>query len=399
MKVLQLCIRFPYPPVDGGTIAMYNMATSLVRNNVQVKMLSFNTKKHFVDISKVPENIISLFKPELIYLDAKVRILPAILNIFSNDSYNISRFEVTSFRKKLATLLENEKYDVVQLESLFVAPYIDTIRKYSRSSNVVLRAHNVEYVIWQRLAASETNPFKKLYLDFLTKRLKQYELSMLNKYDGIIALTEEDASLCKKSGCTIPVEIIPVGIDTNNYKIEDSNGAEDIFHLGSMDWMPNLEGVKWFLQNIFPKVLEKFPSIKVHLAGKGMPDWIYKLESENLRVYGRIENAPEFMQNKKLMIVPLLSGGGMRVKIIEGMAMGRTIISTSIGAEGIKYKSGYNLLIADTPDEFVSQIMKCLTDRSFAAEIGKNARKLAESEYDNSVTGKAVISFYNKLAE
>ncbi len=196
-----------------------------------------------------------------------------------------------------------------------------------------------------------------------------------------------------------PVEIVPIGIDTGTYEINDTNGAEDIFHLGSMDWMPNLEGVKWFLNNVYPQILEKSPSVKIHLAGKGMPEWIYKLRSGNLMVYGRIENARQFMYNKKLMIVPLLSGGGMRVKIIEGMAMGRTIISTTIGAEGIKYKNGYDLLIADNPEEFVMHIIKCLTDKSFAAEIGKNARKLAESEYDNSVTGKSVIRFYNKLTE
>jgi glycosyltransferase involved in cell wall biosynthesis len=300
---------------------------------------------------------------------------------------------------ELRRILNESKFDIIQLESLFMAPYIDTIRKYS-SAKVVLRAHNVEYRIWERLAQSIGSPIKKWYLNLLAKRLKKYECSVLNKFDGIVALTKDDENLFRTSGCTIPVFVSPIGLDTNNYNFSPSNtGLQSVFHLGSMDWLPNIEAIDWFIENVFPLLVPDSHTKKysIYLAGKNMPDRFFKLNSDNLIVSGRVDDAKGFMVDKQIMIVPLLSGGGMRVKIIEGMAMGKTIISTTIGAEGIQYENGKNILIANTPSEFSMAILKCITDTDFCLSTGASARLLAIEKYDNHVVGSGVLEFYNTL--
>ena len=280
---------------------------------------------------------------------------------------------------------------------MWVAPYVDTIRKYSRAK-IVLRSQNVEYAIWERLTPTATNPLKKWYLKLLTSRLKHYELSMLNKYDGIATITDIDAKSFLKLGCKLPIITIPFGIDISKYK-EDKTSMEfpSVFHIGAMDWMPNADGIKWFLENVWQKVSANHPNVNLYLAGRNMPDWLKQFSMKNVVILGEVEDSHKFINSKSIMVVPLNSGGGMRVKIIEGMALGKTIISTSIGAEGIEYENGNDILIADTVEKFVSAIDKCINNKSYSESVAHNARLLAENKYDNLNICKKLTEFYNQL--
>jgi glycosyltransferase involved in cell wall biosynthesis len=233
----------------------------------------------------------------------------------------------------------------------------------------------------------------------LSTRLKNYETAIVNQFDGIIALTTEDKQLYKQMDCRVPVTVSPIGLDTEQYPVnKNSLQPLSVVHLGSMDWLPNIEGVDWFLNEVYPKLRNLTGEIPVFLAGKNMPERIFALEKNGLHIRGRIDDAKKFLFDKQIMIVPLLSGGGMRVKIIEGMAMGKTIISTSIGAEGIRCENGKNILIADSAEDFSNAILKCLENPEFTYAIGYQARLLAESEYENKVVGSGIMKFYHSLA-
>lgn len=394
MKILQLCLRIPFPPDDGGTIAMFNMSRSLEMAGAEVKILSFNTRKHFVPEASIPVDFMKRYHPEMVYLDASVRPLDALINLIGKKSYNIERFDIPAMHHKLSELLQCESFDIIHMESLFMAPYLATIRANTHAP-VFLRAHNVEFRIWERLSASCENPVKKWYLQLLTQRLKQYEREIVNRFDGVIVLTAEDRDLLMQSGCRCPILVSPVSLDTDEYQppkvVVDH---KEIFHLGSMDWRPNIEGVDWFLREVLPLLDNNTDSLSIHLAGKGMPERIFRMASASLHISGKVEHAVDFMADKQIMIVPLLSGGGMRVKIIEGMAMGKTIISTPVGAEGIQYTHGQDILIASGPDEFADAIMRCITDESLCRMIGSNALRLAKQIYDIRNTGKEIMNFY-----
>ncbi|MFH1319339.1 MAG: glycosyltransferase family 4 protein [Bacteroidota bacterium] len=400
-NILQICQKVPYPPRDGGTIAMNNLTKGLIDLGNEVKVLAINTSKDFVNVTKLPAGYLSKTRIEAVSIDTSLELRDAFTNLFSSRSYNIQRFISGDFESKLIEILKNDNYDLIQLESLFVTPYIKSIRKYS-GAKVVLRAHNVEFEIWKRMAATCKNPAKKTYLKLLTKRLRKYEQEQLNSYDAIAAITLRDVNFFMEMGCKVPIIDIPVGTDildagTQHPAPGTKRPAPSLFHLGSMDWMPNTEAIKWFLDKVWMKIHRQYPELKFYIAGKKIPGWLKKVKNNNVEIVGEVEDAMRFMNTKSIMIVPLLSGGGMRVKIIEGMALGKIVISTSIGAEGIQCEHLKNILIADTPGEFLDMIGKCMENRSFCDEIGSNARLLIKEHYDNTEIAKKLVDFYKTL--
>jgi len=397
MKIFQICSKSPFPPKEGGPIAMNNITQGLLKAGHSVKVLAINTPKYFVEATHLPKEYLNNTGFETVFINTNIKVSKAFWNLFSNKSYNIERFISQDFEEKIKQIISENDFDIVQLESMYVAPYIETIRKYSKTK-IILRAHNIEHVIWQRLIDSCSSPVKKLYLKHLTKTLKKFELGVLNKVDGIAAITPCDAKYFVQAGCVKPVISIPIGIDNN--KIPAANQEREfpgLFHLGSMNWMPNEEGIYWFLEMVWPGLIQELPEVHLHLAGRKMPQWLQQINMPGVNVQGEVKNAFEFMHSKTVMIVPLLAGSGMRVKIIEGMACGNTIISTSTGAEGISYTDGVNILIADTPDEFIQQIKKCIDNPSKCVEIGKQAQKLVAEEYDNDVITGRLVEFYEGM--
>ena len=398
MRILQVCSKPPNPASDGGAMAMNVLTHGLIELGVEVNVLTMSTHKHLFNPDKISEAYKQKTKIESVFVDTRIKPHKAFLNLFSSSSYNISRFYSTEFENKLISILQKTNYDIIQLETLFTTPYINCIKKHSKAK-IVLRSHNIEYKIWKRLASSTTNPIKRAYLRLLANRINKYEISILNEYDAVAAITSDDAKEMKELGSTKPIITIPFGINTTIFNKNENTQEEfpSLFHLGAMNWRPNEAGVKWFLENVWETIHKKHPHLKFYLAGRYMPAWLKNLKKENLVIIGEVDDALKFISSKGIMIVPLLSGGGMRVKIIEGMAARKTIISTSIGAEGIPYENGKHILIADTPDEFVKSIDTCLQDVSLYKTIGRNAQKLVEDHFDNKKICSSLLEFYKKL--
>ncbi len=397
MKVLQLCPRIPFPPVDGGTIGMYNLSNAMLHAGVDVKVLALNTRKHFIE----DVNINSVYKTthqlESVYIDNSIKPLKAFLNIFSNDSYNITRFYSAEFIEKLKAILLSDEFDVVQVDYLTMAQYIKDIREVSKAK-VVLRAHNVEHRIWKRLASEEKNTLKRWYLSLLANRLLEYEKKVLQEVDALVALTEEEAEIFRTLGYSGPVCIAPTCFYIDN--IEVSKAKSDgfsLFHLGAMDWRPNQDGMEWFLNKVWPGIRERWNDIHLYIAGSNMTQKFFAFSDARCHVEGRVPDAKEYMNRHNVMIVPLLAGSGIRVKIVEGMALGKTIISTTQGAEGLHYKHMENIIIADSAQQVIDAIDLCYSNPELMQEIGTNARQLAENYYDMKKVGRNVVSFYEKI--
>jgi glycosyltransferase involved in cell wall biosynthesis len=166
-----------------------------------------------------------------------------------------------------------------------------------------------------------------------------------------------------------------------------------------MDWRPNIEGLEWFLDTVWPSIRQLDSGITFHLAGKNIPKQFKIMGDESFIMEGEVENAAEFISRQHVLIVPLLSGSGMRVKIIEAMALGKCIIATSIAAEGINYHHDKNILIADKADDFYKQILRCFTDKTLITKIGEGARKLVEKNHDNTKLSKSLLKVYQELCE
>ena len=399
MKVLQICHKPPLPSTDGGCIAINNLSKGLIFELGSIKVLTINTLKHPFDLKHYDKQYIKNSNIESTFVDTKLNIVDAFSNLVTYDSYNVSRFFSPDFNALIIKTLKSESFDIVLLESLFTTPYIETVRTYS-TSKIILRSHNLEYIIWQRLSRESINPAKKIYLKLLSRQLKNYELEILRKIDGIATISMQDKNKYLELKCPVKIETIPFGIETKNYDKKTKNRIDDklkFFHLGAMDWKPNLEAVGWLLDEIWPKIQKKIPNAELHLAGKNMPDWLFKKKSINVFNHKEVKDSSKFISDHDVMLVPVLSAGGIRVKIIEGMAHGKAIISTKIGAEGIEYTNGENILIADNPKGFYNEALKIISGKTDYKKIGGNAREHILKTYDQSKISKDLIGFFESI--
>ncbi|OON70078.1 glycosyltransferase family 4 protein [Hymenobacter sp. CRA2] len=399
MNVLQLCPRVPFPPTDGGAIAMYDVAAGLVQAGHTVTLLAANTPKH-----RQAADALAHLGPNLrlvtVDVDTSLSPLKALRNLlFSPNPYNVERFMSDALAARLAELLTTEQFDVVQMEGTFVAWYVDVVQRVAPQVPTVLRAHNVEHEIWDQLATGERQLFKARYLRHLARRLKRFEARYLPRFSAVAAITEPDQRRLRQLGCQEPVVFIPAGADLIRMQPDSAiwPAPHTLFFLGSLDWRPNQEGLEWFLERVWPEARRRYPKLELHVAGKNMPEYIRQLRLPGVQVHGFVESAAAFMQQYEVMIVPLLSGGGMRVKIIEGMALGKCIISTGLGAEGIAVHHGHDILVCDEPEQWLHVLDQYCRGEVEPAAVGAQARRTVQRLYDNRQVVQRFVELYQRV--
>lgn len=396
MKVLQICSKPPKPSVDGGCKAANNITEGLLLNGIEVKVLTISTHKHPFQKEKLTEDYIKKTQIEHVFVDTRIKPLSAFMSLCSSTSYNLSRFYCKKFEQLIEDSLHNESYDVVLLEGLFVTGYIHTIRKNTQAK-IVLRAHNVEHEIWERNAENESNALKRMYLHKLARQLKKHEIKTINQIDAVAAITSKDEQKLIGLGCEKPIEVIPFGINISNYDFVNKASEINFFHIGSMDWLPNQKAIKWFLKRVWTKIENTHPEAAFFLAGKKMPTWLTQWKQHQVHVVGEVADAVEFINEHKVMVAPLFSGSGMRIKVVEGMALGKTIIATEIAMEGIDYEHKKNILIANNENEFVKAMNWCLAHPNEVEMIGKNAQLLMKEKHDNDLIIKELVVLFDSI--
>jgi glycosyltransferase involved in cell wall biosynthesis len=397
MKVLQLTHKPPIPAIDGGCLAIRQITSSLLDAGIEVKVVSISTNKHPVVISEEFIQYQNITNFESVFVDTSPRFFKILHSVLRRTSLQADRFFSQKMVQKLKTVFLQEKFDVIILESIFVGKYIETIRKHSHA-RIILRVHNIEYLIWKRLAKQTGNPVKKIAYRYLAKSLKRFELSLFSKIDGYIPITETDLHFFKEKFPTLYAQVIPFAINLSNYPIKNHQIDKKnitFFHLSSMNWQPNIEGVNWFLKNVWEKIAERNPELTLVLAGKGNRAVFGNRNLKNVQVFDFVEDVQQFMNEHDIMVVPLLSGSGMRIKIMEGLALGKPIITTTIGAEGIEITDMENIFIADGSEKMIETIEFCATHLKQCEETGKNARKLIESKYVQEIITKKLMTSLN----
>ena len=410
MKILQICNKSPYPPKEGGSMAMYAMSQLMLQQGCEVKILAVNSPKCFVHATDVEESFRLQTGIEWVYIDTHLTIGGALKALILNRSYHVERFISPEFEQRLATLLQSETFDIVQIETIYLAVYLPVIRKYSKAK-VILRAHNIEHKIWERVASHGHGPFKRCYLKILSHQLKCFEQQHFNQFDGIITISHVDEKYILAHS-NIPCTTIPYSL--NVYALPDAdanpsagstfgtvsgNDTVNLFSLASMNWEPNLEGIQWFLKACWPRIRQHHPDLCFRIAGRHIPENMQSDLSNGIEIVGEVPDSETFMRKNGILVVPLLSGSGIRIKIIEGMSLGKTIITTSIGAEGIDVQNGEELLIADTPEAFVEAVNRCLAYPEICMRMGRKAAAFIQNHFNEENIGVTLMQFYQRLIQ
>jgi polysaccharide biosynthesis protein PslH len=399
MKILQICKKYPFPLRDGESIAVTYLSRALVAAGCEVTLLTMNTSKHWYDAAERPADFKHYKEIYSVDVYNHVHVWGAFLNLFSKDSFHASRFRSEAFEQKLVELLQAEDYDIVQIETIIPALFIPIIRAYSKAK-VVIRPHNVEHEIWARLADGfmKINPLH-WYFRLTAHKLRQFEVNHLTLGDMIVPITRRDEDSFRQMGYNGLAHLAPIGLNSEDYQVRPikSDKIKSLCFIGSLDWAPNQQGLRWFLQDIWPDVKRHYPHLSLHVAGSNSPSWLQGFLREHVVLEGQVENAHTFISEHPIMIVPLLSGSGMRVKILEAMFLGRVVISTTVGLEGIPARDGIEVLVADTTDAFMRHVQALLQDPDKAKRISTKARAFVTDNFDNLRLGQALRRSYQHL--
>lgn len=402
MRILQLAKKMPFPPKDGESVAILQLTQGLANAKHSLTLLAINTPKHNFDLALLPAQTKALATIDAATVDTSLSIVAAFVNLFGQKSYNIQRFDNANYRQLLIHYLQNNTYDIIQLEGVYLATYINTIKQYSKAV-VVMRAHNVEFEIWERLAIKQKNPIKRYYMKLLAHRMKHFELNMLHQYDALVPISSKDAAFFKNAGFNKPIFTLPGGVDIDKYVADSTNVIEfpSVFFIGALDWLPNQEGLQWFIDNVWLNVLTQLPYVKFYVAGRQCSNsFAAQLQQvANVVFVGEVDNALAFMHPKAVMIAPLFSGSGMRIKIIEGMAAAKTIVATTIAAEGINYTHTQNIWIADNADSFAQHLIHCLQNFDVCQQTGIAAQQLIAQQHNNKQLILDLVAFYQTLCQ
>lgn len=396
MYILQLCNKSPYPAKEGGPIAMNRLTEQLLALGHNVKIFAVNTPKYTIDINMIDEDYQRITNIELGYIDTSLSAKKALKCLLTNKSYHVERFQNNNFENQLIEILKNNDFQVVILETVYIAVYIETIRKYS-TAKIVLRAHNVENNLWKEITQHTKFSLKKLYLAILTIQLKKFEKRVLSQCDSVWCISEKDKHCFEQYKVKSSIDVLPFAWEKQQYKEKVTTFPINLFTIGSMDWQPNTEGLSWFLEKIYPCIREAVPDLQLKIAGRNMSPYWKELHLEGVQVVGEVDNAKQFMAQNGILIVPLLSGSGVRIKILEALAIGKVVISTQKGVEGLDVEHEKNLFIADTAKEFLSTIQQCIDNPYLCNIISENAQQYVSQHHSFLALNRRLENLLKKI--
>jgi len=316
-----------------------------------------------------------------------------IQSIVTGQPFLILRDRVPAMVAKIESLLKEGAFDAVHADQLWMAQYAQEAKNYRPDLRLILDQHNAVFLIPKRLANGESNIAKQWFFNLESSRLRRYETAVCNQFDRVVWVTDEDRQVVapkptgSKQSTVIPICVAP----TSNGTVPIMDGTSRITFLGGLHWPPNTQGILWFFKEIYPLVKSRIPDAVLTVIGKNPPP---ELMGDGVQVTGYVPDLEPYLKESSVFIVPLLAGGGMRVKILDAWNWGIPIVSTTIGAEGIAAVDQENILIADTPQAFAQATIRLLQERDLANKLVKNGRHTLKTQYDWQTVYRAWDKIY-----
>jgi glycosyltransferase involved in cell wall biosynthesis len=407
MKVLLLTQVLPYPPDSGPKIKTWNVLKYLTQHH-QVTLVSFVRGDQSAEIKHLQQYCHAVHTVPIersAWLDGQAM----IRSLLSRQPWMMVRDDRAAMRQLVDRLSAETQFDIAHADQLNMAQYAARVP----GARKILDAHNALWLLYQRLWQTMGFGPKKWLLGRDWRLLKQYEGRICREFDAVLAVSEEDKAALQEaiqgkdesgrmrnnSSLHPSITVIPIAVDTDEVAPASRQPtANHILHIGTMYWPPNVDGILWFISQVYPHIRNKRPKVIFDVVGARPPQEIMDLSGNGtgVNVTGYVPDPTPYRQQAGVMVVPLRAGGGMRVKILEALAQGLPIVSTTLGCEGIAVTHGQNILIADTPHEFAHAVLRLLDNPRFATELGCNGRRLAEQLYDYRQVCQPLESVYRQ---
>ena len=388
MKILWIKAGGLVPPDTGGKIRSYNILRELAREH-SVTLFSFYSA-HGDDqhpaLNQVFEKCISV-PLALPVPKSRGELLEYIPYLFSLKSYSLMKYARTAARRALLSLLQRERFDIIVCDFIAAAPVVP----WDFPCPKVLFTHNVEAMIWKRHYEVARNPLWKALSWREWKTMERGEKFYLKRADHVLTVSDTDRDAFLPFLESEKITVIPTGVDVAYFH---PGAAQEVSHslvfTGSMDWLPNEDAVFYFVEQVLPRIRQQIPNVSFSVVGRKPSGKLRDMaeREKNVELTGWVEDVRPYLARSAVCVVPLRIGGGTRLKIFEAMGMGKAVVSTTIGAEGLPVRHGENILLADTPAEFARQTVELLQSPTRRNQIGAFACRLVKENYDWGVVAK-----------
>jgi len=380
MKVLLLTQVLPYPPDSGPKVKTWNVLKYLAQKH-QVTLASFVRGDQSEDVGRL-EKLCAGGVLTVPMKRGKVRDAWYMLrSLLTGQPFLMIRDDRVTMRRLVDRLASEQHFDVAHADQLNMAQYAARVPGAFR----VLDAHNALWVLYRRLWETMKPGPQKWLLGRDWRLLKRYEGRICREFDAVLAVSEEDkAALEEAADRPLDIRVIPIAVDTDEVAVIERTPGPYILHIGTMYWPPNIDGVWWFLHEVYPLIRQQRPDVIFDIVGSRPPANLQALNENGIgvNVTGYVADPTPYLQRAALMVVPLRAGGGMRVKILNALTQGIPIVSTTLGAEGIAVTPGENILVADEPADLAAACLRLLNEPDLGARLARNGRALAEQKYD-----------------
>ncbi len=399
MKILFVAPFLPSPPRFGGQRRIDGLARYLAARH-ELTVLAFNRPDEWMESSldttdSYCRTVVAL--PERDYEDGIKRRLQLRSTVSLRSFEHLVKARRRDFQRELDRVLASEAWDIVQFEFMQMAAF-SFRRTGARRPVFVLDEHNIEYDVVRRTAEARTNVERRVYNALNWRKLRREEHTSWRRFDGVVLTSARDETFVHQELPGMPTTVAPNGVDVDEFTpVPGHEEPDSLLFFGAINYFPNHDGVVFFIDQILPMIRARRPNVRLRILGPGANSEVLARAGDGVEILGMVDDVAPFIERAAAVVVPLRIGGGTRLKVVESMAKGKAIVSTRVGAEGIDVVDGEHVLLADEPQDFADAVERVLADRPLAAQLGADARRLAEERYSWKSVGGGLERFYRDL--
>lgn len=397
MRVLLISNTFPYPPNSGFPLRVYNLLYRIAREH-EVWLASFTAgHENPADIEHMREICREVVTVPFSRQGALSNPLQAARFLFKGIPPTLRAYESQQFVEKILDLISRVDFDVVQIEDSHMSFYLDHLPAAVRAKTF-LTFHDINFHKHEKMSEVEPKRTRKLRTWLHGRMMRNWEPFQAQRFGHCITMSQSDKELLLAVNPGLKITVLPNGVDTRRYApLPFPVNTNRLIFVGNMAYRPNIDAVTWFCRDIYPIIKAEYPKIEFWIVGKDPAPEVTSLATNGVRVTGQVDNLIPYYKDAIMCVVPLRAGGGTRLKILEAMALGRPVVATTIGCEGIDARNGEHLFIADTPERFANCTLELLRDKQQWLEMTRRARALAVERYDWDLVARKHIQLYEEI--